>query len=88
MIGRGLTILEAMASGRAAYVCGEEGGDGWVKPERYELLEGDGFSGRAEASATDFERLRRDLDDYDPAMGPRTASSPSRTARATTPRSS
>ncbi len=70
VIGRGLTILEAMASGRAAYVCGEEGGDGWVTPERYELLEGDGFSGRAEVSATDFERLRRDLDDYDPAMGP------------------
>jgi hypothetical protein len=70
VIGRGLTILEAMASGRAAYVCGEEGGDGWVTPERYGLLEGDGFSGRAEVSATDFERLRRDLDAYDPAMGP------------------
>ena len=69
-IGRGLPILEAMASGRAAYVYGEDGGDGWVTPERYELLEADGFSGRAEVSATDFERLRRDLDGYDPAMGP------------------
>lgn len=70
VLGRGLPILEAMASGRAAYVYGEEGGDGWVTPERYELLEADGFSGRAEATATDFERLRRDLDAYDPAMGP------------------
>ena len=70
VIGRGLPILEAMASGRAAYVYGEDGGDGWVRPERYELLEADGFSGRAEVSATDFERLRRDLDGYDPAMGP------------------
>jgi hypothetical protein len=69
VLGRGLSILEAMASGRAAYVYGEEGGDGWVTPERYELLEADGFSGRAEVSATDFERLRRDLDAYDPAMG-------------------
>ena len=69
-IGRGLPILEAMASGRAAYVYGEDGGDGWVTPERYELLEADGFSGRAQVSATDFERLRRDLDGYDRAMGP------------------
>jgi hypothetical protein len=70
VVGRGLQILEAMASGRAAYVYGEEGGDGWVTQERYELLEADGFSGRAEASATDFERLRGDLDAYGPAMGP------------------
>jgi hypothetical protein len=70
VLGRGLPILEAMASGRAAYVYGEDGGDGWVTPERYELLEADGFSGRAEVSATDFDRLRRDLDGYDPAMGP------------------
>jgi hypothetical protein len=70
VVGRGLPILEAMASGRAAYVYGEEGGDGWVTPGRYELLEADGFSGRAEVTATDFERLRRDLDAYDPAMGP------------------
>lgn len=70
VIGRGRPILEAMASGRAAYVYGEDGGDGWVTPARYELLEADGFSGRAETSATDFERLRRDLDAYEPAMGP------------------
>ena len=68
-IGRGEQILEAMATGRAAYVYGEDGGDGWVTPERYGLLEADGFSGRAESAATDFERLRRDLDAYDPAMG-------------------
>ena len=59
-----------MASGRAAYVYGDDGGDGWVTPERYELLEADGFSGRAEPSATDFEALRADLDAYDPAIGP------------------
>jgi hypothetical protein len=69
-IARGPAVLEAMASGLAAYVYGEQGGDGWVTSGRYALLEADGFSGRAEPSATAFERLRSDLDAYDPAMGP------------------
>jgi hypothetical protein len=70
VIGRGEAVLEAMAAGRPAYVYGDAGGDGWVTPERYELLEADGFSGKAEPTATTFERLRNDLDGYDPAMGP------------------
>jgi hypothetical protein len=70
VIGRGRVTLEAMASGRAAYVYGDDGGDGWVTPERYALLEADGFSGRAEAAATDFARLRADLDEYSTEMGP------------------
>jgi hypothetical protein len=69
-VGRGQAVVDAMADGIAAYVYGDDGGDGWVTPERYELLEADGFSGRAEPSATTFERLRADLDAYDPAMGP------------------
>jgi hypothetical protein len=69
VLGRGSAVVEALAAGRAAYVYGDEGGDGWVTPERYELLEADGFSGRAEPGATTFERLRADLDDYDPALG-------------------
>jgi hypothetical protein len=69
-IGRGPVVVEAMAAGLPAYVYGEQGGDGWVTPERYELLEADGFSGRAEPTATAYERLRGDLDAYDPAMGP------------------
>lgn len=70
VIGRGLAVLEAMAAGLPAYVYGDEGGDGWVTPERYELLEADGFSGRAEPGATTFDRLCADLEAYDPAMGP------------------
>jgi hypothetical protein len=70
VLGRGSAVVEALAQGRAAYVYGDDGGDGWVTPERYELLEADGFSGRAEPSATTFERLRDELEDYDPALGP------------------
>jgi hypothetical protein len=70
VIGRGQAIVDALAEGLAAYVYGDQGGDGWVTPERYERLEADGFSGRAEASATTYEQLRADLARYDPAMGP------------------
>jgi chromosome segregation ATPase len=41
-----------------------------VTPERYGLLEADGFSGKVEPTATTFERLRADLEGYDPALGP------------------
>ena len=69
-VGRGQTIVDALADGLPAYVYGDEGGDGWVTPERYELLEADGFSGRAEPGATTFEHLRAELEGYDPALGP------------------
>lgn len=70
VLGRGSAVVEALAEGRAVYVYGDDGGDGWVTPERYELLEADGFSGRAEPSATTFEHLRAELEGYDPALGP------------------
>jgi len=70
VFGKARVIVEAMACGRAAYVFDHNGGDGWVTPERYELLEGDNFGGQAEPVATDGARLRADLSAYDPAMGP------------------
>ena len=70
VLGRGLTVVEALAEGRAAYVYGDDGGDGWVTPKRYELLESDGFSGRANPTATTFELLRDELEHYDAALGP------------------
>jgi len=70
VIGKARVILEAMASGRAAYVYDHNGGDGWVTPERYELLEADNFGGQAEPTIIDADRLRRDLAEYTPAMGP------------------
>jgi hypothetical protein len=62
-------IVEAMACGRAAYVWDANGGDGWVTPERYELLEADNFGGQAEPGAIGSERLRSDLSEYHREMG-------------------
>jgi hypothetical protein len=70
VFGKARVIVEAMAAGRAAYVFDHNGGDGWVTPERYELLEADNFGGQAEAVATDLRRLRADLAAYNPGMGP------------------
>jgi glycosyltransferase involved in cell wall biosynthesis len=70
VFGKARVIVEAMAAGRAAYVFDHNGGDGWVTPARYELLEADNFGGQAEAVATDLGRLRADLAAYDSAMGP------------------
>ena len=68
-VGYGRSILEAMACGRAAYVFDHKGGDGWVTPERYPLLEADGFGGRATPQPLDAERLRSELTEYRPEMG-------------------
>lgn len=69
VVGKARVIVEAMASGRAAYVYDHNGGDGWVTSERYALLEADNFGGQAEPVAADLERLRVDLQAYRPDMG-------------------
>ncbi len=66
-LGRG--ALEAMASGRAAYVYGVAGGDGWVTADSYPALERDGFSGRAFGHAAGFEQLARDLSAWSEELG-------------------
>jgi hypothetical protein len=70
VFGKARVIVEAMAAGRAAYVFDHNGGDGWVTPERYELLEADNFGGQAEAVASDEARLTADLGKYHSGMGP------------------
>ncbi len=66
-LGRG--ALEAMACGRAAYVFGDAGGDGWVTPETYTALEADGFSGRALGEAIGVQRLAADLVEWREELG-------------------
>jgi glycosyltransferase involved in cell wall biosynthesis len=69
VFGKARVIVEAMAAGRAAYVYDWNGGDGWVTPARYPLLEADNFGGQAETTATDPARLLSDLAAYRPEMG-------------------
>ena len=69
VIGMGRCVLEAMASARAAYVYGMAGGDGWVTPERYPVLEANGFAGTATDVLVDRDRLTEDLARFSPRMG-------------------
>ncbi len=45
VIGLGRSVLEGLAAGRAGFVYGTLGADGWVTPERYAAMEADGFAG-------------------------------------------
>jgi hypothetical protein len=69
VVGYGRSALEGLAMGRATYVWGHAGGDGWVTPESYPRLEADGFSGAATGEVIDREQLRADLSAYTPELG-------------------
>jgi hypothetical protein len=69
VLGCGRSALEAMACGRAVYVLGHVGADGWVTPETYSTLEQDGFSGLGSRGMDGADALRTDLADYEAAMG-------------------
>ena len=70
VMGLGRSVLEGMAAGRAAYVYGVLGGDGWVTPESYPAMEANGFAGTADPDITlDAERLAADLRRWSPGMG-------------------
>jgi hypothetical protein len=69
VISTGRGVLEAMASGRAAYVFGVAGGDGWVTGESYAALEADGFAGGGSGRAVDAGGLAADLSGWDEHLG-------------------
>lgn len=70
VIGLGRSVLEAMASGRAAYVYGVVGADGWVTAEHYAAMEADGFAGTSMPElVVDGDRLAEDLRNWEEAMG-------------------
>lgn len=66
----GRSALEGMAAGRAVYVYGVVGGDGWVTPDRYPAMESDGFAGLSDREQTiDAARLTADLGRWEQTMG-------------------
>lgn len=69
VVGYGRSALEGLGMGRATYIWGHGGGDGWVTPETYSALEADGFSGAATDDVIDADRLRSDFSAYRPEMG-------------------
>lgn|SRR5262245_21263403 len=70
VIGEGRTIVEAMACGRAAFVYGQMGGDGWVTPETYPALEAINFAGATgDDSLVAPEGLAGRLREYRASMG-------------------
>ncbi len=69
VVGYGRSVLEAMAVGRPAYVWDRAGGDGWVTPQTYDVLEASGFNGGATDAVIDAERMRLDFAAYRPEMG-------------------
>jgi len=69
VVGIGRCALEGMATGAATYVLGPVGADGWVTPSSYEVLEADGFSGRATDVIAGRERLLADLRSWTPELG-------------------
>ncbi len=70
VIGLGRSVLETMATGRAAFVYGVRGGDGWVTPERYPAMEADGFTGTSSPELIiDADRLTDELAAWRENMG-------------------
>jgi hypothetical protein len=69
VVAKTRSVMDAMSCGRAVYVYDAFGGDGWVTPESYPVLEADLFTGQATDRVITAAELERDLDDYDPSMG-------------------
>jgi hypothetical protein len=69
VVGFGRSVLEAMASARAAYVFDYMGGDGWVTPESYAAFERGGFTGGIAETPPTRASLAAGLAAYDPEMG-------------------
>jgi hypothetical protein len=69
VIGTGRCAVEGMAAGKAVYIYGLGGGDGWITSESYPAIEADGFAGAATDLDLDGDRLAHDLQRYSEEMG-------------------
>lgn len=69
VIAQGRSAIEGMACGRAVWVFGPSGGDGWVTEDTYAAIEADGFRGRSSGAPIDPKAFGRALEEYRPRMG-------------------
>ncbi len=69
VVAKGRAALEAMACGRAVYVYDTFGGDGWVTPALYPVLEADNFAGLATDRVISSTDLTHDFAGYNQEMG-------------------
>lgn len=69
VVGQGRSALEGMACGRAVWVYGPSGADGWVTEQIYPALEDDGFRARSQSARIGPEAFERALAEYRPRMG-------------------
>jgi hypothetical protein len=70
VVAKGRAALEGMACGKAVFVYDQFGGDGWVTPDRYPVMEADNFAGLTRTPIATRAQFEAELDGYLPSMGP------------------
>ncbi len=69
VVAQGRCALEAMACGRAVWLFGSCGADGWIDRDSYPAAEDDGLRSRARATSLTGGAFATALDEYSPVLG-------------------
>jgi hypothetical protein len=69
VVGSGRVALEAMACGRAVWLFGHCGADGWIDRDSYPAVEDDGLRSRARPTSLTSGAFADGLDRYTPILG-------------------
>jgi hypothetical protein len=69
VVGQGRSALEAMACGRAVWLFGHCGADGWVDRDSYPAVEDDGLRSRARDTPLANDAFAGALQQYTPSLG-------------------
>ena len=69
VVAQGRCALEAMACGRAVWLFGSCGADGWIDRDSYPAVEDDGLRSRARAMSLTGGAFATALDEYSPVLG-------------------
>lgn len=69
VVAQGRCALEAMACGRAVWLFGHSGADGWIDRDSYPAAEGDGMRSRTRDPPLTGGAFADALDEYSPSLG-------------------